>query len=329
MATESHGLNDAGPDATNGLSGDTSLQDSVELAGTPLASTNSGAATSAPKSSRVNTLTVSLVAVIAILIVALVFALIRPWDNGSSASEGSHTGAGTATASAQPAANLDSFQSAEADIASEKGWVAGTDYIPSQAAGARQAIASLPKADDASGMALGPADAPVFVRVFADFSCPICARLHNDSFKQLEDIARAGDIRLEYANFVIFDQQYGSGKPARGALAAAQQGKMWEFIDTVFAAAGEGDHPVYTDESVAAFAQQAGVPDMAAFATAYASQEVADAVSQQTTMATNLGLTGTPAMLIGSSFIGGYADLSAIEGTISMQKELAQAGVEG
>ncbi len=292
--------------------------DNLDIAGVPLP-------TSKPRSN-VNTLTVSLVAIIAVLVVALVVALIRPWDQGIASQAQTSSDTHTPDVTTQTA-HLDSYQQAEADLAAAQKLTAGTDYIPSQASAARTAIAQLPQAADGSGLTLGPADAPVHVRVFADFSCPICVKLHKDTFTQLEARARAGDIRLEFTNFVIFDEKYGSGKAARGALAAAQQGRMWEFIAAAFNSAHEGEHPTYTDESVAAIASQAGVPDMAAWSEAYASTDVAHEVSAQTSIATGLGLGGTPAMLIGNAFVGGYVNYQAIDGTITMQKKLNEKGL--
>jgi len=273
---------------------------------------------------------ISLVVVVALLAIALVIALIRPWDNTSSSGPTASTTAiesatDSSSASTTATEELTALQAAEAEIADEKGWVAGTDYMPSLASPGWELALSIDEDGD-TGLTRGPDDAPVTVHVFGDFSCPMCTQLHADSMDQLEEMADAGEIRLMWHNFVIFER-YGSDLAARGAIAAAEQGKLWEFIDAAYDSAGEGNHPTYTDESVEEIAQQAGVPDMEKFRNDYASDETQQAVSAQSDYALNtLGLTGTPSLIVRGSFLNGAYPTDIIVNTIEMQTELAARG---
>ncbi|MBE6485110.1 MAG: hypothetical protein E7Z96_10185 [Actinomycetaceae bacterium] len=274
---------------------------------------------------------ISLVVVVALLAIALVIALIRPWDKGdTSDSTGDATAGGPSpsVSSSAPASQTETpspLQVAETEIAKEKGWVAGTDYVPSLASPGWELALSVDEDGD-TGLTRGPAEAPVTVHVFGDFSCPLCTRLHKESMADLEKMADAGQIRLMWHNFVIFSD-YGSDKAARGTVAAAKQGKLWEFIAAAYDSAGEGNHPTYTDETVEEIAQRAGIPDMDQFRNDYTSDETANAVTAQTDYARNtLGLTGTPNLIVRGSFLNGAYPTNMIINTIEMQTELAARG---
>lgn len=283
---------------------------------------------------RHHTLVVSLVAVVAILVVALIFALIRPWDKNSSetpapasTSTEQATTSGNdddAASTSSPTTSLDEFQQREADIATTLGFTAGEDYIPSQPEGGRQVIAGIQQAAADSGRTLGPDDAAVHIHLFADFSCPMCTKLHTESMPELEQMARDGKIQLQWHNFVIFPD-YGSDKAARAAVAASHQGKLWEFADAAFNSAEVGGHPEYTDDSVLELAQQAGVSDMDKFLADYNDAATQTEIDDETTLATKtLGLTGTPVVFINSAYMSGAYPLDIIVNTIAVQQELAK-----
>ena len=285
---------------------------------------------------RTNTLVVSLVAVVAILVVALIFALIRPWEKSGSetpapaptsaeqSSTSGNDGDDASESTSTPASNLDDFQRREAEIAAARDLKAGEDYIPSQPEGGRQVIASIPQATADSGRTLGPDDAAVHIHVFGDFSCPMCTKLHVESMPELEQMARDGKIQLQWHNFVIFPD-YGSDKAARAAVAASHQGKLWEFADAAFGSAESGGHPEYTDDSVLELAKQAGVSDIDAFLADYNDTATQSEIDDESTLATKtLGLTGTPAMFINSAYMWGAYPLEMIVNTITIQEELAK-----
>ncbi|MFT3944143.1 MAG: thioredoxin domain-containing protein [Ancrocorticia sp.] len=286
---------------------------------------------------RTNTLVVSLVAVVAILVVALIFALIRPWDRSgsetpapaptSSAASGNDDGAAAGPSAASGSATqpeMDDFQRREAEIAERLGLSAGQDYALSQPEGGRTVIASIPQAAADSGRTLGPDSAAVRIHVFGDFSCPMCTKLHIESMPELEQMARDGKIQLQWHNFVIFPD-YGSDKAARGAVAASHQGKLWEFADAAFGSAESGGHPEYSDDSVLELARQAGVGDMDKFLADYNDAATQKEIDDERVLAgQTLGLTGTPVMFINSAYMSGAYPLDLILNTIKIQEELTK-----
>ncbi|MDO4888540.1 MAG: thioredoxin domain-containing protein [Actinomycetaceae bacterium] len=260
-----------------------------------------------------------------LLVAALIVVGLRMSDStgGETAETSSPSPSQSSPSQSSPSsASSSDIEAREAELTEERGWTAGRDYIPSQAAQGRNAIDSIPALDEDSGMALGPADAPVTVRVFGDFSCPMCTRLHNESMPKLEEMARDGKIRLEWRNFPIFED-HGSDKAARGSIAAAAQGKLWEYLSAVYGAADDGDHPTYTDESVRALAESTGL-DMDRFDADYGSEETTTALEREQSLAQSLGLTGTPTILIGYSYVSGAYPTDVLTNTIELQTDLAK-----
>ena len=77
----------------------------------------------------------------------------------------------------------------------------------------------------------GPADAPVTIVVFSDFQCPYCARIG----PIIERVRKLHPKRIKevYKFFPLTSHRY-SHLAAQAAVAAAAQGKFWEFHDLLF-----------------------------------------------------------------------------------------------
>ncbi len=87
--------------------------------------------------------------------------------------------------------------------------------------------------DDTGVGHLGDPDAPNVVREFSSFMCPHCKELHEDAMDEVVEMARAGDVRIE---FVPISQIGGPGSEegAKAAICAGEQGKFWEMHDILF-----------------------------------------------------------------------------------------------
>lgn len=170
--------------------------------------------------------------------------------------------------------------------------------------------------------AVGRADAPVVMVDFSDYSCPMCARFAQDTEAGLQDLIDAGTLRIEYRDFVIF-QDYGSDIAAAGAHAAANQGKFIEYHRAAFAAAETDGHTRYTADSVVALARTAGVSDLDRFRTDLTSGATTRAVSSETTHAQQIGITGTPFFMVNDTAFSGAQPLAFVRATIENQSKVA------
>ncbi len=224
---------------------------------------------------------------------------------------------------------------AEEAYAEKKGWIADgetIDYMPSQPQAGYELLCGLDDRLEESGFALGPDDADVVVRVFGDFSCPMCTKLHNESMPTLEAMARAGQIRLEWYNFVIYSEEYGSAMdygsewPARGGAAAAKQGKFFEYANAVYAATDESSHPVYDEASAEEFAKQVDGLDMGQWKKDMKDTEALDEqiMADIQFSSKELGLEGTPDVFVNAAYVDGAYPSDTIINTVEMQLHLSK-----
>ena len=77
---------------------------------------------------------------------------------------------------------------------------------------------------------LGDPDAPVTLEEYASFSCPGCEAFHSDSFDDLLERVRDGQVLFTYVPLQTGSVPNAPGA-ARTALCAGQQGMFWEMHD--------------------------------------------------------------------------------------------------
>ena len=170
--------------------------------------------------------------------------------------------------------------------------------------------------------AFGKADAPVVMVLYSDFACPYCTLFAKEVEPGLADLINNGTLRIEWRDLAQITET--SPLAARAGRAAAAQGRFWEFHDAVYAAAGEGEHPEYTQENLLEFARAAAVPDLDAFTATMNAEETKTAVEEAKTKAYSIGVQGTPFMFIGDAFVSGYRELEVIRATVLAQAEAAK-----
>ena len=171
--------------------------------------------------------------------------------------------------------------------------------------------------DPADGQAKGKVDAPVVMVVYSDFACPYCTQFAQNVEPELTDLVDQGTLRIEWRDLAQISPT--SPLAAQAGRAAAKQGRFWEFHDAVYAAADPQGHPEYTEDSLVAFAQKAGVADIEQFRTDMNAAETVSAVTKDKNHAHSIGITGTPFMIVGETFIGGYQDADYMKAVINSQ----------
>lgn len=80
----------------------------------------------------------------------------------------------------------------------------------------------------------GSADAPVEMVMWEDFQCPFCRRFSLNTIRELRSqYVDTGKMKLVWRNF----QRYGQESTDAGVAAycAGEQGKFWEYHDSLFA----------------------------------------------------------------------------------------------
>ncbi|WNO54232.1 DsbA family protein [Stakelama saccharophila] len=162
--------------------------------------------------------------------------------------------------------------------------------------------------DPFAGAWEGAKDPKATVVVYMDYACGFCRA----SLPEIDKLVK-GDpgVRVVYRELPILSAQ--SETAAQWSLAAAEQGKFEKFHDTLFAA------DRLTEDAIRHAARVAGL-DMDRAAQFAGSQEAARQIAQNLSMARQLGVTGTPAWVIGNRVTSGALPYQQLQAQIEHAK---------
>lgn len=170
-------------------------------------------------------------------------------------------------------------------------------------------------------MAMGEIDAPVVMSEWVDLRCPFCAVYSRDTFGQIvKEFVDTGKVRIEMHDAAFFGEE--SVRAAVAARAAGEQGRYFEFVTAVFAAAPESGHPDLPPEELIAFAKVAGVPDIERFTRDMNRDDLRKAVEASTVAAQQYGVTSVPMFASNGKAIAGAQPIE------EFRKFLKQASAE-
>jgi protein-disulfide isomerase len=155
----------------------------------------------------------------------------------------------------------------------------------------------------------GNPDGDVTVVEFFDYRCPYCKRVAPDVERLT---AEDDDVRLVYKEWPILGPE--SVFAARAALAAREQGRYQDFHDRVM-----GLREV-TEASVTAVAEDLDL-DLERLREDMAAPEVQAHLDETARLARELGITGTPAFVIGDEVVPGAAGYDALSGMVGAARE--------
>ncbi|MBW7470921.1 DsbA family protein [Marinobacter sp. F4218] len=171
---------------------------------------------------------------------------------------------------------------------------------------------------DRYGVSVGPADAPVVVREFADYQCPACGRFSDASQKLKAQYVEAGKVRFVYFDLPL--QQHQNAMPAaQAARCAGDQDAYWDMHDQLFAAQSEWSS---SDDPVATFTRYAGDLGLEErrFRRCMTTELHREAVEESRRVAMQLRVASTPTVLVDNIRLPrpGWGQLSAV-----VERELA------
>jgi protein-disulfide isomerase len=156
---------------------------------------------------------------------------------------------------------------------------------------------------------LGPKNAPVNVIEFADYECPYCQKVAPD-LRKLQ--AEFGDkVAFTFRDFPL-PMHARAEKAAEAARCAGEQGKFWEFHDTLFQSK-ELDF-----DQLKVHAQALNL-DTDRFNKCLNAGDEAAAVGQDRKEGVRLGLTGTPSFFINGHFMSGAVDYATLHKMVEQQ----------
>ncbi len=163
------------------------------------------------------------------------------------------------------------------------------------------AAAQAPTVDD--DPFLGPADAKVTIIEFSDFQCPFCGRFFRDTEpKIIENYVKTGKARFVYRDLAFLGEE--SVRAAEAAQCAHEQGKFWEYHNTLFSNQSGENEGAFKDENLKKFARDLKL-DTAKFDGCLDSQKYRSEVQKDTDDARLSGATGTPTVFVNGRIVVG------------------------
>lgn len=161
--------------------------------------------------------------------------------------------------------------------------------------------------NDSSSPVLGPKDAEIDIVEFFDYRCPYCRVLKAILFELKEERS----VRIIYKEWPILSES--SKLAARAALGAANQGKYFEFHSRLMKAGF-----LTTEAYVRNVAVKFDV-DSEKLLKDMQGPEITAALERNAALAIELGIIGTPTLVVGRTIIQGAITKKQLERLINIE----------
>ncbi len=167
----------------------------------------------------------------------------------------------------------------------------------------------------------GDPNAPITIVEFSDFQCPFCARFHVQTLPLLlEEYIDSGKVNLVYRDFPIQSIHPNALPAAVAAECANEQGKYWEYHDTLFEKQNSWSR-LDSNTVISTFSQYAtdvGL-EKQQFDSCLGSGKYLEEVQGDLRDGRDYDITGTPGFFIGNDEIG-FVKINGAQPFDSFQK---------
>ena len=153
---------------------------------------------------------------------------------------------------------------------------------------------------------MGPRDAPVTIVEFFDYRCPYCMA----ALPWVQDTLRTRrDVRFVFKEMPLSIHGQPALESTRASIAAMPQGRYWQFHQALMSYRGD-----LTPTRIDQLARQSGI-DVARMRRAMNDEAITRLITENESLASDLGATGTPAFLINGRLVSGF-DPEGLERTM-------------
>ena len=175
-------------------------------------------------------------------------------------------------------------------------------------------------------LTIGKADAPVHVFEYGDLQCPYCKAFSEEAIPAvIEGPVDAGKAKITFRNLLIIGPD--SLPAGAAAIAAGEQGRGWNYIETFYRNQGEENSGYVTEEFLESVARAAGVKDMATWNKQRKAKAVREEAEKTTESAEEkLGFESTPSFAIEGPNTEGLKLLGSLESAGQLEEAIAQSG---
>jgi protein-disulfide isomerase len=148
------------------------------------------------------------------------------------------------------------------------------------------------------GPVLGSPKARVTLVEYADLQCPYCGEFSRNALPSLvADYVRTGKVKLVFRGLAFVGPE--SDAALRGALAAGQQNRLWNFVHLLYENQGAENSGWVTDEFIRSVAGGIAGVDVTRLVTDSQSTSVTEAFAAAQQLAASDGVNSTPSFRVG------------------------------
>ncbi len=172
-----------------------------------------------------------------------------------------------------------------------------------------QGMKANPKSAIGNSPTTGASEQKIVLMLFSDFQCPFCGKAHQ-TLKQFM-ATHQNQVTLVYKHLPLTSIHPEALPAAKASWAAGQQGKFWEFQDALYTQQDKLGEPFYV-----ATAQSLKL-DLKRFDQDRNSDAVNAAIQKDMELAQQLGVNGTPFMVMNGEPISGAGQLADLEALLA------------
>ncbi|WP_052692797.1 MULTISPECIES: DsbA family protein [Ehrlichia] len=167
--------------------------------------------------------------------------------------------------------------------------------------------------EDASYPSAGNKDSKIVFVEFFDYSCGYCKMMSED----MKQIVQDGKVRVIFRDFPILGEASLKAVQAALAIHLIDPSKYLEFYHAAL-----NHKQQFNDESILSIVKSIGVAEEDfKISLAKNSDTIENMIQATRKLAENINIRGTPAIIIGDTFIGGAADISILRNKIDEQEQ--------
>ena len=177
-----------------------------------------------------------------------------------------------------------------------------------------------------NGRTVGNANSPVQVVEYGDYQCPACEQFFRTVEPQLfNDYVKTGEIGFTFHDYPFIGDGYSPNESmlaAEAAYCAQDQGKFWQYHDTLYDNQKAENSNGFTTARLEQMAKLVGL-DTSKFNTCLNNGTHQNEVNQMKQEGTNLGVSGTPTLFVNGKAVASndYATLKqAIDAALAVKK---------
>lgn len=177
---------------------------------------------------------------------------------------------------------------------------------------------SFPTQYDSLGISLGPEDAPVTVREFADYQCPACRQFAPTMRQLREELVGSGQVRVVFFDLPITSAHPNALAAAQAARCAGRQGSYWAMHDALFEQQDEWAGMTDPGAAFRRYARDVGL-DAGAFVDCLTSGATLSEVRRSAEFAGAIGVSSTPTVVVGDIGLAGVRSYAEVRSLIDAE----------